>query len=657
MFLILSISILLAGAAASALTARKPGLSSAIFNISLVLGCLAGFAAIMAGGLEQASAPGFIQAWSLPSASLSFSLDALSSFSLLIILGVCLAAGIYGEAYIKASRSLSRIKSIRPLFLLMTASLSVVVCAQNAILFLFAWELMALATFFLVIVEDEHPQVRRAGFLYFICTHTGTLALLVLFAILGRAAGTLDFAGIRAVMPPTDGLSALLLLLAFIGFGMKAGFAPLHIWLQEAHPACPSHVSAVMSGVVIKMGIYGFLRLIWLLRGVPDFWAIVLVLAGAVSGIGGVLFALGQHDLKRLLAYHSVENIGIIALGLGLGCLGLSHHRPELALLGFSGAILHTLNHALFKSLLFLGSGAFQHALGTRNIEAGGGLLKTMPWTSALSLLAAAAISGIPPFNGFVSEWLVYLASFSTATVGEGRLGAVSIGALALIGGLALACFTKAYGALCLGVPRTEAARTARDPKPAMLVPMAALAALCVFIGLWPGPVLRLVVEAAALVCGLPPETAALSLAGTVSGARLVGAIGAGVILTGAFLVFLRRLLVAGRLSSGATWGCGFTAPTARFQYTASSYAMPLTRVFSPILGFKTEASSPDGYWPADASFTSHSPDRVLDGFLHPLGSALVNLLARFKRRQSGRLQYHMLYVAIFLLLILGWKL
>lgn len=655
MLLALSISIFLSGSAAAALTSQRQKLSSAIYLSSLVLGCLAGFGSVLAGEWAQ---PGTLfPLWSLPSASLTVCLDHLSSFFLLTVLGICLASGIYGETYVRASRSLSRRKSIRPLFLILTASLALVVCAHNGILFLFAWEVMALSSFFLVMVEHEHPQVRRAGFLYFVCTHTGTLALFVLFCILGREAGTMDFAGIRAVISPSGGQSALLLLLAFIGFGTKAGLAPLHIWLQEAHPASPSHVSAVMSGVVIKMGIYGFLRLIWLLRDVPGFWAVVLILAGAVSGVGGVLFALGQHDLKRLLAYHSVENIGIIALGLGLGCLGLSNHRPGLALLGFAGAILHTLNHALFKSLLFLGSGAFHHALGTRDIEAGGGLLKTMPWTSALSILAAAAISGIPPFNGFISEWLVYLASFSTASAGEARLAAVSIGALSLIGGLALACFTKAYGTLCLGAPRTEAAREARDPGPAMLVPMAALAALCVFIGLWPGPVLGLVQGAAALVSGVSPEAAGPSLAGAFSSAGLIGAIGTGIIIIGALLAFLRVLLVGGRVGRGATWGCGFTASTARCQYTASSYAMTLTRVFAPILGFKTKASAPAGYWPADASFSSHCPDRVLDGFLYPLGSWFVNLLARFKRRQGGKLQYYMLYVAIFLLVLLGWKL
>ena len=654
--LTVAVSILLLGALVSALTARLPRVAAAVSLASLVMGCLSGLAA----AIESAALGGSLEIarpWSLPSARLAVSLDGLSIFFLLTVLIVSLLSGIYGEAYIRRSEGLSKCASLRPLFLILTASMATVVCAQNAVLFLFAWEAMALSSFFLVIVEDEHPETRRAGLIYFICTHTATLALFVLFAILGRATGTLGFEGMRAAMPSGAGQSGLLLMLALIGFGMKAGIAPFHFWLQEAHPASPSHVSAVMSGIVIKVGIYGFLRLIWLLRSVPNFWAIALVLAGAVSGVGGVLFALAQHDLKRLLAYHSVENIGIIALGLGLGCLGLSHHRPELALLGFAGAILHTLNHALFKSLLFLGSGAFAQALGTRNIEAGGGLLKRMPWTSALSLVGAAAISGIPPFNGFVSEWLVYMASISAVTAGEARLAAVSIGGLALIGGLAMACFTKAYGTLCLGVPRTEAAKSARDPGPVMIAPMAALAALCAFIGLWPGPALSLVESAAAAVCGLDSQAAHLALAGFVENARVIGFVGAGVIVIGGLLAAARSFLLGGRVTPGVTWGCGFPAPTARMQYTASSYAQPLTRAFAPVLGVREHFDASAGYWPEKYDFSTHTDDRVLDGLLVPLGSTTVGLLAWIKRRQKSRLQYYLLSVAVFLLILLAWKL
>ncbi|MBI3563709.1 MAG: oxidoreductase [Elusimicrobia bacterium] len=645
--------ILLAGAAASAALGRRTNAAASAYLASLVAGCASGLALALSG----AGLPALDGAWSLPSARLAASVDPLSALFLPIVLSVCLPAGIYGEAYMRRSAGLADSRSLRPLFLILTAALVVVVCARNALLFLFAWEAMALASFFLIVAEDREPATRRAGLLYFVCTRVATLSLFLLFALLGRRAGTFDFDGIRAALRPDGRLAAAALALGFLGFGMKAGLAPLHVWLQEAHPAAPSHVSAVLSGVVIKVGIYGFLRLIWLLGTVPDSWGLVLVLAGAVSGIGGVLFALAQHDLKRLLAYHSVENVGIIALGLGVGCLGLSRGRTDVALLGFAGAGLHSLNHALFKSLLFLGSGSFYQALGTRDVEAGGGLLKAMPWTSGLALLAAAAICGLPPLNGFVSEWLVYMASTASGARGGAGLAAASVGSLALIGGLALACFTKAYGALCLGAPRTEAARAAVDPGPLMLGPMAALAAACAFIGLAPAPAVGLAGRAAAAVCGVPAEAAALALAGPLAGARLLGGLGAGVLAAAGLLAFWRSRLVGARAASGPTWACGFAAATARARYSASSFAQPLTRAFDPLLGARLRAAVPEGYWPATAAFSTHTPDRVLDGLLLPAGAAAADALAWAKVRLSRRLQYHMLLVSLCLLMLLFWKL
>ncbi|TBR18655.1 oxidoreductase [bacterium] len=647
------VSALLAGAAASALLGRRPAAAAAASLSGLALGCAAGLAAAL--GFAGPSAVD--AAWPLPMGRLALSLDGLSSLFLFAVLAVCLAAGVYGEGYLRRSPGLAGSRSVRPLFLTLTAALAVVVCAGNAILFLFAWEVMALASFFLIMAEDEHAATRRAGLLYMVCTHTATLALFLLFALLARSTGTLDFAGIRAALPSGGRLPSAALALGFIGFGMKAGLAPLHIWLQEAHPAAPSHVSAVLSGVVIKVGIYGFMRLVWMLGAVPESWAWAFILAGAVSGVGGVLFALAQHDLKRLLAYHSVENIGIIALGLGLGCLGLSHRRVDLAVVGFSGAALHTLNHALFKSLLFLGSGVFAQELGTRDIEAGGGLLKRMPWTSAFSLVAAAAISGVPPFNGFISEWLVYMAAASARAPGEVGFGAAAVGALALIGGLALACFTKAYGALCLGQPRTEAARGARDPGPAMLVPMGALAAACVLIGLWPGPAVALAGRAAAVVCGVSPEAAARALAAPAAGAALIGRLGAGVLALAALLALWRSRLVVGRAAAGPTWGCGFPLTGAGAQYTASSFAQPLARAFAPVLATQAHAAAPAGYWPRAASYATHTPDRVLDGMLLPAGAGASFSLTWVKARLHSRLQYYMLLVSLCLLSLLFWKL
>ncbi len=650
-----AILILLFGCLLSAFAARRPRIASGVFLTSLILGCLIGILSPFIGTRPETVELG--GGWNIPWARLILSLDGLSAFFLVATLIICLLSGIYGETYTRQSERLAQSVSIRPLFLLLTASLAVVVCAQNAVLFLFAWEAMALSSFFLVIIEDEKKENRFAGLLYFVCMHISALALFFLFSVLGKIAGTLDFGGIRAAMALGDKYPILIFSLAAIGFGLKAGTAPLHIWLQEAHPSAPSHVSAVMSGVVIKMGIYGFLRLIWILRLVPGFWAIFFIGTGLLSGIGGVLLALLQHDLKRLLAYHSVENIGIICLGMGLGCLGISRHNAALALLGFSGALFHVFNHALFKSLLFLGSGAFYQALGTRDIEAGGGLLKKMPWTSATSLIAAAAISGLPPLNGFISEWLIYMAGLKALAMGETRLAAVSIAGLALIGGLALACFTKAYGALCLGLPRTKKAQEARDPGPGMIIPMSFLAAFCALIGLWPSSLLSFVKTAAMIVSGEPLGRANLALSGFISNAEILGLIGAAVLSLAAAFSFLRSRLISGFSQKGATWACGFTALGPRMQYTASSYVQVLMRPFSSFMGTQEYAHLPRGYWPTESSFKTNTPDPLLDGFLIPAVDAGGRSLSWIKRKRRARLQYSLLWASLFLLALLAWKL
>ncbi len=378
--------------------------------------------------------------------------------------------------------------------------------ARNGVLFLIAWEVMALASYFLVVFEDEKEEVRRAGRTYLVATHLGTAGLLILFLMLGQSSGSLDFDALGIAAGP-GGAASVAFLLAVIGFGTKAGFMPFHVWLPEAHPASPSHVSAVMSGVMIKTGIYGLVRTITFLGSPPPWWGWTILAIGVSSGVLGVLFALAQHDLKRLLAYHSVENIGIIAIGLGVGLLGKSYDLPAMVYLGFAGAMLHVVNHAIFKGLLFLAAGAIGHATHTLEIDRMGGLLKRMPWTAVLFLVGSVAICGLPPLNGFVSEFLIYLGAFKGIVdlgAAGAAAGAIAIGALALIGGLAAACFTKAFGILFLGEPRSSHAAGAIEPVWAIRVPMIALAVGCVGIGLL-GPILvggvRGVVASAA---GLP---------------------------------------------------------------------------------------------------------------------------------------------------------
>ncbi|MBI5245896.1 MAG: hypothetical protein HY923_01845 [Elusimicrobia bacterium] len=652
-FLVAAVALLAAGAALSLLLAGFPRASRAASLACLTAGCLAGLlpALLVFGGGEL---PALRIPWAVPMGEILLTMDPLSAFFLLPVFVVGLAAGVYGEGYLEASRGHLSAPAVRFFYCLLTASMAVVVCAGNAVLFLAAWEIMALAAFFLVCSEDRKPEVRRAGLIYVVCTHTAILSLFVFFAVLGGRAGSMDFAAMKAVMPGPGPALTGLFALAAVGFGLKAGFMPFHFWLPEAHPVAPSHASAVLSAVVLKMGVYGLLRFVSFCPVVPESWGLALLALGAASAVLGVLYALVQHDLKRLLAYSSIENVGIILMGIGLGCLGLSRGRPALAAIGFAAALLHVLNHSLFKSLLFLGAGAYNQALGSRDIEGAGGLLRRMPWTSLFAWTGAAAACGLPPLNGFIGEWLLYRGLL----VGPARGAAFAAAALALVGGIAAASFTMAYGALTLGEPRGPAARGAEDPGGLMLWPMSFLAAACLALGVVPGPAVRAAARAAAVIGGLPPAAAAEAAGAISSPLPFVGALGAGVIgLAVLFWIVRRALLTGRRVETGPTWGCGFSRPSPEMQYTASSYAQPLARVFRGLLRTEVEAAAPSGYWPAGAGFSTRTPDPVLDRTVSPALALLERGLTVVRRVQHGRLQYYLLYVLVFLVLVLVWKL
>ena len=484
MFLILlAVSILVLSGFLALLLGRQARRATVIGVGGAVLGCLIGLvptiSALWTGRVET-----FSCAWQVPLGSFFVQMDALSAFFLLPILGLSIVAALYGGQYLMAYRSRKDLGAAWFFFNLLVASMVMVALARNGVLFLLAWEIMSLASFFLVTFEDEKESVRQAGWTYLVATHLGTAFLLVLFLVLGRQAGSLDFDRFVAASASISPVAGVVFLLALIGFGTKAGFMPLHVWLPEAHPAAPSHVSALMSGVMIKTGIYGLLRTLTFLGQPESWWGWVLIGIGLTSGLGGVLFALAQHDLKRLLAYHSVENIGIIALGLGAGVLGLALNQPALAVLGLAGGLLHVLNHALFKGLLFLGAGAVIQATGTRDIDHLGGLIRRMPWTAAMFLTGSLAICGLPPLNGFVSEFLIYVGAFEGIGLpGVSVWGAATIAGLAMIGGLAVACFTKAFGIVFLGEPRSDQARHGHEVGWVMLAPMAVLALGCVAVG------------------------------------------------------------------------------------------------------------------------------------------------------------------------------
>ncbi len=523
-----------------------------------------------------------------------------------------------------------------------------------------AWEIMSLASFFLVTFEHEDDDARQAGWTYLVAAHLGTAFLLAMFILLGRDSGSMEFSGFGNADQPFAHAS-LVFVLAVVGFGTKAGFMPFHVWLPEAHPAAPSHVSAIMSGVMIKTGIYGLLRMLTFLGPPPAWWGWVLIAIGLVSGVLGVLFALAQHDLKRLLAYHSVENIGIIALGLGTGLLGLSLNSTPMAVLGFGGGLLHVLNHACFKGLLFLGAGAVLHGTGSRDIDLLGGLLKRLPWTGWTFLVGALAIAGLPPLNGFVSELLIYLGALEgVRSVSASHLPVIVgvIVGLALIGGLALACFTKAFGAVFLGEPRSEQAADGQECGWLMRLPMLVLAIGCAAIGLLGPFVIFALVPVIASVTGMPGESISASMAGPRE--VLWAVVAAGIVLlllTGGLMVLRRRLLAGREVSRAATWDCGYALPAARMQYTASSFAQPLTWFFRAFLRTRTVLAAPTGYFPASASLATHTDDVCREKIWRPVFRAVDWLLSRLRWLQHGRVQLYVLYIALTLLALLLWKL
>ena len=640
----------LAGAA-SAWSSRWSARGSAGLGQAGAVGaCSVGLAAALAG-LALRATGGVTLPWRLPCGAFSIGLDPLSSFFLIPLFLLSGLAAVYAGAYFRPwqGRNPGRFWFF---YNLLVASMALVVLARNGVLFLLAWEAMSLASFFLVVHDDESAAAREAGWVYLVATHIGTALLLALFILLGRAGDTQEFGGYAA----PAGVTGLLFLLALVGFGTKAGLFPLHVWLPEAHPAAPSPVSALMSGVMVKTGIYGIVRMLVILGAVPAWCAWLVLGLGAASCVLGVLFALAQQDLKRVLAYSTVENIGLIALGLGLGLLGLHYGSPAVAALGFGGGLIHVLNHALFKGLLFLGAGAVAHAAGTRSLERLGGLLKHMPWTGAAFLAGSAAICGLPPFNGFAGEFMMYLGSFKTLTGGGGLAlgGLVAVLTLALTSGLAAACFTRVFGIAFQGEPRSPEAAAAHEAGPAMVVPMLLLAGLCLASGLGAGWVLRGIGPAVAQLAG-PAAVPAVSQG--VFPAALAAVLVLLICLAAALAAIRRRLLKNRPVRESGTWDCGYAAPAARMQYTATGFAQPLLNGVPAGLRPQVAAQLPQGIFPAAAALHARAPDVVRERLFGPLFRRGAALLGWFRWLQQGQVHFYVLYIVVALLVLLAWAL
>ena len=669
-WLLFAMALLLLGAMAVLLSGRPDRnvswLGAGSVVIASVLGCVPVIHVLSGGSVEAVRVP-----WPVPFGEFFLELDPLTAWFLFPTLLLSALSAIYGVGYLRSWQGRRSLGPVWFFYCLLVLGMMLVLLARNAVLFLIAWELMALASFFLVTFEHERESVQEAGWIYFVATHLGTAFLLVFFLLTARETGSMDFTVWAEKGIQTRGLADILFLLAIVGFGTKAGFMPFHVWLPEAHPAAPSHVSALMSGVMIKTGIYGLLRALTFLGAPacagatagrpPLWWGWALIGIGLTSGVLGVLFALAQHDLKRLLAYHSVENIGIITLGLGAGLLGMSTGSSMLIVLGFGGGLLHVVNHALFKGLLFLGAGAVLHGTGTLEIDHLGGLLKRMPWTAATFLIGAVAISGLPPLNGFVSEFLIFLGAFKGGVSTGGAIAVpllVLVAGLALIGALAVACFTKAFGIVFLGEPRSEHVSHAHEADWTMRLPMLILAAGCVLIGLFAPVVVGSLQAVLENLTHLQPAAVSENLAAVASPLAWV------VIGTVAFLllllalILLRRGLLAGRrVETSVTWGCGYAQPTARMQYTASSFAQPLMDLFRPLLGTKKKISPPRGFFPEEAALKTVTPDISHEEVYRPVFGRINEWLSQLRWVQHGKVQLYVLYIAVTLIVLLIWEL
>ncbi len=590
--------------------------------------------------------------WRIPGAALSVRVDGLAAFFLAPIFVIPALCAIYGLEYWPRASQMENGRRLRLAYGFIVAGLATTTVAANAILFLYGWEVMALAAFVAIGTEDQLPATRAASYLYLVATRVGTLCLFAMFALIYAATGSFALVPMEGIAP---GRATAIFVLALLGFGLKAGMMPLHIWLPSAHAAAPSHVSALMSGVLIKIGIYGLVRTLSLLPILPVWWGLLVMALGTISGVLGVAFAIGQHDIKRLLAYHSIENIGIILLGIGLAVVGRAVHRPELIVLGLAGALLHVWNHAVFKSLLFLSAGAVIHACGTRDIDRMGGLLPKMPRTSFLFLVGAVAICGLPPLNGFVSELLVYLGLFSAARSSEANVWlapSLAAAALAFVGGLALACFAKVFGAAFLGHPRSNRFAAAHDGGGLLLAPMGALAACCVAIGLAPAAVVRFLDGAVAAFApaAISPSVhtlvpfASLSIAFALLMACVYGA--------GALLISRVNRSTS---AAGPTWDCGYATPEKRMQYSSSSFAEMIVGLFEWALRPKVHRERIAGFFPKPTRFESHVDDAVLDQLLRPATSSFGGWLNRLRWLQPGSLHLYLLYVVAALVLGLIW--
>jgi len=639
-------------------------------GLFILLG-LSGIFAVLAGAIVLAN--GIVLTDTLPLGlpwlHWHIRIDPLSGFFLCVLGLPLIAVSLYGPGYVREFERGRHSFAVLGLFTgLFVTGMELVLLADDAFVFMIAWELMSVASYFLVVFHHEHAANRHAGFLYLLMAEIGAISIILAFGVIAEFGGGLTFDAMRGTSLSSTWAS-IAFVLALIGFGMKAGLVPLHAWLPEAHPVAPSHISALMSGVMLKIAVYGFLRFSFdLLDQLHWQWGVLVLVVGSLTAVLGILYALQQPNLKRLLAYSSVENLGIIFTALGLSIIFLSTGQAELGALGLVAALFHSLNHALFKTLLFLGAGAIIHQTHEQSLENMGGLIHRMPKLAAIFLVGTLSVAALPPLNGFVSEWLIFQTALQAGALESGVLRSLIPSAsavLALTSALAATCFVKLYGVAFLGLPRSQHAAHAHEVhQPGMLLGPAMLAACCVLFGIFPAPLLNALGSLTQQLTGL--QLANMTALGwlwltpvsaeTSSYAPayvLLGALGVGWLCY--YFLYRRSGLVP---RNDAPWDCGFGGLTARMQYTSGSFSMPIRRIFHPLFWVR-ENLEESTTGPAQMRVTAlryqyHVPDLALLALYEPIGHAVLRLARWAGGMQTGNIRTYLGY-SFFTLIFLLW--
>ena len=622
------------------------------------LGALGG-ACLAALALVALAQPptGLVLPLGLPDLPFHVRLDPLAAFFLLLLGSVSAGISLHAAGYF-SDETPGRFSLICLQYHVFLASMALVIVADDAYLFMVAWETMALSSYFLVTTDHQLPAIRSAGFLYLLIAHLGAIAILLCFGVMSGGHGDYTFAALRdAKLSPAWANVAFLL--AFFGFGAKAGMLPLHAWLPEAHPAAPSPVSALLSGIMLKTAIYGMVRVIFdLIGGVRWEWGMVVLIVGAGTTLFGVLYALMQHDLKRLLAYHSVENIGIILLGLGMAMVFIGFGHPAAGMLGLIAALYHTLNHAVFKGLLFLGAGSILHSTGLRDLNRMGGLIRKMPHVALYFLIGALAISALPPLNGFVSEWLTFQTALQAPILSNGVVRSAMplfAATLALAGALTAMCFVKVYGIAFLGQPREphgsdqhSSAGRAHDAGGMEKLGMAWLASGCVLLGLFPSTIMHMLntVGISLVGQGLSSEALASSwlwlVPASAAQASYSPIVFLAVIVGVVLLTFLLvRAFYHGRARLSHPWDCGFPEQTSRMQDTADAFGQPIRHVFGPLYLMRRELPGADDAVPR---FYLKIEDRHWYWLYLPVARLAEYVSSRIGLLQQGKISTYLVY-------------